>query len=331
MIVNTGLMDQSIFEFQLEMVDMNSKITLETAMLEYGVISESENIFVKIKNGILKIIRRIKDFITNKLFGKHKSISNNIDTMLDNSRKQLQQVINAVDSIKLEYIDPKGPAIEGFEGQTIYIIDGGKLEEMYTNGVDDYLNKELKVINGYLRNFSNPANFKDKEPLQNYCKEFKDKGVKNWFSDPHQLNFKNTNEVNESLKRMFEEDSMTCSFLLIKDGKLQLSIEDFKEYVDWLDKNQKKLIDENKKTIEKLNKFITTFDNDVKRVNIDPDKYKDLVSLFSQFCNTVTSKNAIQLAIVNGVMNLQIKRMKLVSQISSKLAAMTKKEPKENK
>jgi len=322
MIIDNGIMDRSMFEFQMEMVDMNSKITLETAMLEYGIISESENIFVKIKNGILNIIKKIKDFITTKLFGKHKSISNKSEDFLDQTRKNLEKAME--DLSNFDKIEASGPTIEGFEGKTVKVIGG--IEEMYVQGVNNFIQKEMSTINKYTQQFNNPSNFKDKEAIQKYCNEFKENGEKLWFGSTEHQYAKSTADVTDALKLFDNSDAIfTHSDTLIKDGKLTYSIPDFKKYVDWLGMSQKEYIDANKKSIASLNNFITKFDNDVKRINIDPDKYKDLVSLFSQFCNTVTTKNSIQLAVVNGIMNLQIKRMNIIKQISVKIAAMSSK------
>jgi len=58
---NISLMDEDFFNFQLEMADLQTYHSIQSSALE--ITTESESIFTKIKNAIVKFFRKIIDFI----------------------------------------------------------------------------------------------------------------------------------------------------------------------------------------------------------------------------------------------------------------------------
>lgn len=56
-----SLMDENYFNFQMEMINLESSFTFYNNCIEYT--DESENIFIKIKNGIINFFKKVVNFI----------------------------------------------------------------------------------------------------------------------------------------------------------------------------------------------------------------------------------------------------------------------------
>lgn len=261
MILNSSLslMDENYFNFQLEMADLQTYHNVYSSALE--ITTESDNIFIKIKNAIVNFFKKIINFIRNIFKKETKETAN--------KNKENKDAANSVNNKKAEL---KFPINVSGGDNAIYDIDSKDFELTEADNAISDLQTFKDIVNN--------AESRTKEQIMHFVKGFTE-GI-----DVTGPNF--STELN-ALRKVFDENIGSLEQLLkdkANDHPIKLSpggkISSQQELdkIISLSKDNKfeKLISDYERTINIVEKLSSDIEKKVQKLNIAD---KEIIKIFN--------------------------------------------------
>lgn len=274
MIINNEALNESMFNYQLEMVNLRSSLEFDSAYVKY--LGESDNIFIKIKDKIVAIIQRIINFIKDKLGRKTKEAKADCKEKAENPDKVPKKKVG----------DNKDKENKSNDPEELWVVSEKTLNTIYSY-VEKYLNGELN------KTMSNIDLFMDCErnkytivsSLKKYADDFKANGVTPPFGIKPSEKIDSSYDMSYYLKSVITKESGLME-AWIKDGKVTgKQISDFKNFDAALSGYGKELTD-CEKLQNNLTKQLEKYKNDIKRIDLSNEE-SNMVTIFNNYNSSV--------------------------------------------
>jgi len=294
MISNFQFMDENYFNFQLEIVNIQANNDFNSNLLIYT--NESENIFIKIKNGILKFLRKIIDFIKN-IFKKDVDKMSKKNKQLKEVQDEFDQLVKDTLNDNIYPINVKGGDNEVFGNMNLFF----QKYQTISNKNDEISDMFLDEYKKFKKDMNN-SNISSNEIKSKYPNLI-----------PENINDAIDKELGEC-KKCLSEIMDKKNFVKLTPGGQIKSDDDFRviNRMDDENKQNEKIIDSIKDDILTFERFSDHLFKEIKNIQEpEPDRIKMLNTSFNY---TQKLLNGI-LEILNPIKNIMKKRIDAIYSI----------------
>lgn len=275
MIINNEALNESMFNYQLEMVNFRSSLEFDSAYVKY--LGESDNIFIKIKDKIVAIIQKIINFIKDKLGKKTKEAKAECKEKAENPDKVITKKKNE---------DNKDKENKSDDPEELWVVPE-KTINILSSYVEKYLNGELNKTMGDIELFRDCKRNKDaiNSNLKKYIDDFKANGVNPPFNNKPSEKIDSSYDMSYYLKSTITKESGLME-AWIKDGKVTgKQTSDFKIFDAALRGYDKELTD-CEKLQNNLTKQLEKYKNDIKRIDLSNEE-SNMITIFNNYNSSV--------------------------------------------
>lgn len=284
MIVYAESINESMFNYQLEMVNLQSSLAFDMEYAKY--VDESENIFIKIKNKVISIIQRIIDFIKDKLGIRTKEVADKCEKKTEAKPKE-----KPADSSNNNESKPK-PKKE--ERKDVYVVKDDildSLERWVENFVNVSLDRRLNSLN-YFKDWKNNRSV-IKDALTMHSNSFKEKGILQPLSDKTGVKITDSSSMISHLKQLIVKDSGYME----KWGQDNMSHSSFDRYMGKYKEQIKNYI----KLQQSLTKALEQYKNTIKKIDLTGAP-SDILTIFNDYNTTILHTIDAHLGIITYIL-----------------------------